>query len=61
MRSKKHPQAAMVGSTGGGNKQRKAKNEVVDKHHRMDGNENRRPRETGSSSGAMEDHDSQPS
>ena len=40
-------------------KQRKAKNGVVDKHHRMEGNAIRRPRETGSRSGAMEDHDSQ--
>ena len=32
-----------------------------DKYHRMDGNAIRRPRETGSRSGAMEDHDSQPS
>ena len=30
------------------------------KYHRMDGNAIRRPRETGSISGAMEDHDSQP-
>ena len=39
----------------------KAKNGVVDKHHRMDGNAIPRPRETGSRSGAMESHDSQPS
>ena len=31
------------------------------KHHRMDGKAIRRARETGSRSGAMEDHDSQPS
>ena len=42
-------------------KPRKAKNGVDDKHHRMDGNTIRRPRETCSRSGAMEDHDSQPS
>ena len=42
-------------------KQRKAKNRVVDKHHRMDGNAIRRPRENCSRSGAVEDHDSQPS
>ena len=41
--------------------QRKAKNGVDDKHHRMDGDAIRRPRETCSRSGAMEDHDSQPS
>ena len=41
--------------------QRKAKNGVDDKHHRMDRNAIRRPRETCSKSGAMEDHDSQPS
>ncbi len=41
--------------------QRKAKNGVDDKHHRMDGNMIRKPRETGSISGAMEDHDNQPS
>ena len=34
---------------------------VDDKHHRMDGDAIRRPRETCSRSGAMEDHDSQPS
>ena len=34
---------------------------VGDKYHRMDGNAIRRPRETGSRSGAMESHDSQPS
>ena len=43
-----------------GNKQRKAKNVVVDKFHRMEGNELRRTRGTGSRSGAMEDHGSQP-
>ena len=43
------------------NKQRKAKNGVDDKYHRMDGNAIRRPRKTGSRSGAKEDHDSQPS
>ena len=32
-----------------------------DKYHRMDGKAIRRPQETGSRSGAMEDHDSQPS
>ena len=31
-----------------------------DKYHRMDGNATRRPRETCSRSGAIEDHDSQP-
>ena len=36
-------------------------NGVVDKHHRMDGNAIPRPRENCSRSGAMEDHDSQPS
>ena len=36
-------------------------NGLDDKYHRMDANEIRRPRETGSRSGAMEDHDSQPS
>ena len=41
--------------------QRKAKNGVDDKHHRMDGDAIRIPRETCSRSGAMEDHDSQPS
>ena len=40
---------------------RKAKNGVDDKHHRMDGDAIRIPRETCSRSGAMEDHDSQPS
>ena len=55
-----HPQAVVGGSTGGENKQRKAKNGVGDKHHRMDGNAIRRFCETGSRSGAMEDHDSQP-
>ena len=49
------------GSTGGKKKQRKAKNGVDDKHHIMDGDAIRRPRETCSRSGAMEDHDSQPS
>ena len=34
----KHPQADIGGSPQGGNKQRKAKNGVDDKHHRMDGN-----------------------
>ena len=42
-------------------KQMKAKNGVDGKHHRMDGNAIRIPRETCSRSGAMEDHDSQPS
>ena len=46
---------------GGENKQRKAKNGVDDKYHRVDGNEIWRPHETGSRLGAMEDHDSQPS
>ena len=46
-------------STEGENKQRKAKNGVDDKYHGMDGNAIRKPRETGSRSGAMEDHDSQ--
>ena len=41
--------------------QRKAKNGVDDKHHRMDGDAIRIPRETCSRSVAMEDHDSQPS
>ena len=41
--------------------QRKAKNGVDDKHHRMDGDAIRRPRVTCSRSGAMEDLDSQPS
>ena len=41
--------------------QRKAKNGVDDKHHRMDGDAIRIPRETCSRSGAMEDRDSQPS
>ena len=41
--------------------QRKAKNGVDDKHHRMDGDAIRIPRETCSRSGVMEDHDSQPS
>ena len=41
--------------------QRKAKNGVDDKHHSMDGDAIRIPRETCSRSGAMEDHDSQPS
>ena len=41
--------------------QRKAKNGVVDKRHRMDGNAIRRPRENCARSGAMEHHDSQPS
>ena len=36
--------------TGGEIKQRKAKNGVDDKYHRMDGNAIRRPRETGSRS-----------
>ena len=36
--------------------QRKAKNGVDDKHYRMEGNAIRRPRETGSKSGAMESH-----
>ena len=53
---------AVVGwSTGGESKQRKAKNGVDDKHHRMDGNAIRRPCETVSRSGAMESHDSHPS
>ena len=39
----------------------KAKNGVVDKYHRLDGNAMRIPCETGSRSGAMEDHNSQPS
>ena len=59
--TQQHPKAAIGGSTGGENKQRKAKNGVDAKYHRMDGNAMRRPRETGSRSGAMEDHDSQPS
>ena len=46
--TKQHPQAAIGGSTGGETKQRKAKNGVVDKHHSMDGNAIRRPRETRS-------------
>ena len=50
----------LTGSTGRECKQR-AKNGVDDKYHRMDGNAIRRPRETGSTSGAMESHDSQPS
>ncbi len=41
--------------------QRTAKNGVDDKHHRNDGDAIRRPRETCSRSGAMDDHDSQPS
>ena len=41
--------------------QRKAKNGVVDKHHRMDGNAIQRPRDNCSRSGTLEDHDSQPS
>ena len=41
--------------------QRKAKNGVVDKHHRLDRDAIRRSRETDTRSGAMEDHDSQPS
>ena len=43
-----HPQAAI-----GEKKQRKAKNGVDDRHHRMDGNALRRPSETCSRSGAM--------
>ena len=43
------------------NKQRKAKNGVYYKCHRMDGNAIRKPRETGSRSGAMESRVSQPS
>ena len=58
---RKHPHADIGGSTGGETKQRKAKNGVDNKHHRMDGNEIRRARETFSRPGAMEDHDSQPS
>ena len=46
------------GSTGGENDQRIAKNGVDDKYRRMNGNEIRRPRETGSRSGAMESNDS---
>ena len=34
---------------------------LVGKHHRMDGNAIRRPHENCSRSGAMEDHDSEPS
>ena len=48
-------------SNGGETEQRKVNNGVVDKHHIMDGNAIRRPRETGPRSGGMEDHDSQPS
>ena len=48
-------------ATGGEKKQRKAKNGVDDKYHRMNGNSIRRPRETCPRSGAMEDHDMQPS
>ena len=44
-----------------GSKQRKAKNGVDNKYHRMDGNALRRPRETAGGSGEMEIHDSQPS
>ena len=44
-------------STGWENKQRKDKNRVDDKYHRIDGNAIRRPRDTGSRSGAMEGHD----
>ena len=43
------------------NKQRKAKNGVYYKCHRMDGNAIGKPRETGSRSGAMESRVSQPS
>ena len=60
-KTQQHPQAVVGGSTGGESKQRKAKNGVDDKYHRMDGDAIRRARETGSRSGAMESHDSQPS
>ena len=52
-------QADIGGSTGWESKQRKANNGVDDKYHIIDGNAIRRPRETGSRSGAMESHDSQ--
>ena len=56
-RSRARPRIQIVGQQ----TERKAKNGVDDKHHRMDGDAIRRPRETCSRSGAMEDHDSQPS
>ncbi len=59
--TQQHPQADIGGSPQGGNKQRKAKNGVDDKHHRVDGNAIRRARETCSRSGAMEDHENQSS